>query len=58
MADYAKMYKGLFRAVTESIEILQKAQQEAEEIFISADEPIIALIRPESVEENKDDDQS
>ena len=35
MNDYKKMYHKLFNAVTESIEILQQAQQKAEEIYMS-----------------------
>ena len=38
MADYAAMYKALFRAQSKAIEILQKGQQEAEEIFIRSEE--------------------
>ena len=35
MPDYAKMYKKLFNAQTDAIGILQKAQQRAEEIYVS-----------------------
>ena len=38
MPDYKTMYKRLFVAVTEAIDILQKAQQEAEEIYIESSE--------------------
>ena len=38
MPDYASMYKRLFRSQTEVIEILQKAQQDTEEMYISAPE--------------------
>lgn len=38
MPDYQKMYLGLFNAVTDAIELLQKAQQDAEEIYISEGE--------------------
>ena len=34
MPDYQRMYLGLFNAVTDAIELLQKAQQDAEEIYI------------------------
>ena len=34
MPDYAKMYHTLFNAVTESIEILQRAQQDTEDMYI------------------------
>ncbi len=46
MADYARMYKTLFNSQTEAIEILQKAQQEAEEIYISAPDPDIRVLEP------------
>ena len=38
MPDYQKMYLSLFNAVTDAIELLQKAQQDAEEIYISEGE--------------------
>lgn len=38
MPDYQKMYLGLFNAVTDAIELLQKAQQQAEETYISEGE--------------------
>ena len=38
MPDYKTMYKKLFVAVTEAIDILQKAQQETEEIYIDSSE--------------------
>ena len=37
-ADYREMYITLFRRVTDAICLLQKAQQETEEIYISAGE--------------------
>lgn len=39
MPDYQKMYLDLFNSVTDVIEILQKAQQDAEESYISQGEP-------------------
>ncbi len=44
MADYKKMYLRLFRAVTDSIEILTKAQQDCEEIYISDEEPNLIVL--------------
>ena len=38
MPDYQRMYLGLFNAITDAIELLQKAQQDAEEIYISEGE--------------------
>ncbi len=37
MDNYKKMYYKLFNAMTETIESLQKVQQEVEEIYISAE---------------------
>ena len=41
------MYKTLFTAVTRSVDILQKAQREAEEIYISSDEGFHKLLKHE-----------
>ena len=38
MPDYQKMYLDLFNSVTDAIELLQKAQQDAEESYISEGE--------------------
>ncbi len=43
MPDYAAMYKKLFRSQTQAIEILQKAQQDSEEIYLSAPAPDILV---------------
>lgn len=53
MADYAKMYQELFRATTKAIELLQQAQINTEEIYISSDEPVIQLVT-----KNKKDEDS
>ena len=37
MVDYAKMYKILFRATTNAIDELKKAQIEAEELYMNAE---------------------
>lgn len=46
MPDYQKLYTTLFNRVSDIIEELQKAQQEAEEMYISEDdknnEPVAA----------------
>ena len=47
MADYKKMYLRLFHAVTDSIEILTKAQQDCEEIYISDEEPNLIVLPTE-----------
>lgn len=44
MPDYKKMYLRLFHAVTDSIEILTKAQQDCEELYISDDEPKVIVL--------------
>ncbi len=36
MPDYKEMYYHLFRETAKAIEILQKAQQKTEELYISA----------------------
>lgn len=38
MPDYKSMYHTLFHAITDSIEILKKAQIEAEELYLSSGE--------------------
>lgn len=48
MADYKNMYMTLFNAITDAINILQKAQRETEELFVNAEESkIILLENPE-----------
>ena len=37
MPDYEKMYTTLFNAITNAIHTLQQAQQEVEEMYISAE---------------------
>ena len=44
MADYQAMYKTLFQAVTQAVDILNKAQQETEEMYISAEMSILRLV--------------
>ena len=44
MADYKKMYFKLFRATTKAIDILVEAQQECEEMYISAEEPELTIL--------------
>ena len=47
MPDYARMYRELFNAVTDAVEILQKAQLRTEELYMEADDPVIRLLKPE-----------
>lgn len=46
MPDYKQMYLELFRATTEAIELLQRAQIKTEEIYLSSEAQIIPLIQP------------
>ncbi len=50
MPNYKKMYLRLFHAVTDSIEILTKAQQDCEELYI-ADEEANLIVLPSDREE-------
>ncbi|MBD5118679.1 MAG: hypothetical protein HDT37_06165 [Clostridiales bacterium] len=52
MADYKEMYIRMFQAATQAIEILQKAQQDCEELYISAPEPELTVFpgRPSETE--------
>ena len=40
MADYKSMYLKLFNEVTDAIALLQKAQQNAEQMYISSDHAV------------------
>ncbi len=44
MPDYAAMYHRLFRSQTQAIELLQKAQQDTEEMYISSPDTVLSLI--------------
>jgi len=48
MPDYEAMYKKLFNAQTNAIRILQKAQQDTEEMYISAPAPAPVLVLDET----------
>lgn len=57
MPDYAEMYKKLFRSQTKAIQILQEAQRETEELYISDEGPdLIVLQPPEEDDDPKDED--
>ena len=59
MPDYAAMYKRLFQSQTLAIEILQKAQQDTEEMIMSAPEPVICLLedaRPKAETDKSEQD--
>ena len=53
MPDYAKMYHRLFNSQTDAITILQKAQQETEEIYAAAPEPDIRVLESEKPPEKE-----
>lgn len=44
MANYQEMYRQLFTAQTEAIEILQKAQQRTEDMFIDSPDPALLIL--------------
>ncbi len=52
MADFAKMYRTLFNSQTDAISILQQAQKQSEEMYLSASDPEIRLHEP--AEEDED----
>lgn len=52
MADYAKMYHRVFNSATDAITILQKAQQDAEEMYMAAPEPEIRVLEPKKPEDD------
>jgi len=53
MPDYSKMYQRLFRAQTQAIDLLQKAQQDTEEMYISAPEDNMTILQPKKPEDGK-----
>ena len=48
MADYATMYRKLFNAQTDAIQILQTAQQQTEEIYADSPEPDLKMFESEN----------
>lgn len=40
MPDYQKLYTTLFSRVTDAIELLQRAQQETEELYLQEEPPL------------------
>jgi len=55
MPDYAAMYKRLFNSQTTAIQILQEAQQDTEEMYIEAPEPIITVLKHKEPDEDMPD---
>ena len=54
MPDYAAMYKRLFQSQTKAIRILQEAQQDTEEMYISAPDPEIRVLDIKKQADNAD----
>ena len=54
MADYKSMYYKLFNEVTDTIERLQKIQQECEQIFIDSEEETLKNFELYKNESNND----
>ena len=44
MPDYREMYLKMMRASEEAMRVLIKAQQECEELYLSADDPMITVL--------------
>jgi len=55
MPDYQAMYASLFRNVTTAIDILQNAQCQTEEMYISSEPPDIRVIDTNKTEDKKPD---
>lgn len=53
MPDYKEMYFKLFRASEEAVNLLIAAQQECEEMYISAEEPEITMLPAEKNQERE-----
>ena len=52
MPDYKELYRILFRSQSNAILILQEAQKQTEELYISAEEPELILMeqnKPQSI---------
>ena len=53
MPDYAAMYKRLFNSQTQAIELLQKAQIDTEEMYVSAPEHELKIFKSDKDDEPK-----
>jgi len=57
MPDYKEMYIALFRSITKAVTILQEAQQQTEEMYISEQQPDVRVLdihRSENVHPDKE----
>jgi hypothetical protein len=57
MPDYAAMYARLFQSQTKAIQLLQEAQQDTEEIYLTAPEPNITVLRPIAPDDTPDEEK-
>ena len=55
MPDYTEMYKKLFHSQIKAMQVLQQAQQETEEMYISDEGPELILLQPEEEAGTHDD---
>ena len=53
LPDYEKMYKTLFNAVTDAINILQEAQEKTEEQYIEAEPPVLKVLTCDEITQSK-----
>lgn len=53
MADYKKMYTSLFNDVTDTISLLQRAQQKAEELYLSDDDGVVLELKKDIAPEEE-----
>lgn len=56
MPDYEAMYLKLFNAMSDAISILQQAQQEVEEIYVSAEEPDMITFDRSNIDNHEERD--
>jgi hypothetical protein len=57
MPDYKEMCLTLFRSITKAITILQEAQQQTEETYISEQQPDLRVLDIHSVEAAHHDEE-
>ncbi len=56
MANYKEMYVQLFKETTKAIELLQKAQQQCEELYLNSEETEIFSLCNERAEKSEKSD--
>lgn len=57
MPNFKEMYLLVTRSQTKAIKIMQKAQQEAEELYMSADDTVLRVFESAADEADTDDDE-